>query len=208
VVAAAVLVSGCGLGGSSADGSPTVPHVSEMAVARNQAAQMVLTTGDLLGYTMRSDGAENFTDQLPPKRIPHYGAIKRMVRASWLASEHSIVISADGRLQLFSDANIFRSAVAAKRIWKLERVPVPGTRDRHFPAPADAPNRARLDYVNDGHRAGFELSWPQGRVIGLTIVFAHPTDRFDQVAVRRIASFLATAARAQSARIDNALAGT
>src|SRR4029077_14755163 len=47
VVAAAVLVYGCGLGGSSADGSPTVPHVSEISVARNQAAQMVLTTGYL-----------------------------------------------------------------------------------------------------------------------------------------------------------------
>jgi hypothetical protein len=202
-----VLVSGCGSAGASADNSPPLPHVSQVAVARNQAAQMVLTTGDLLGYTMRSDSPETFSDQLPPKRMPHYGKIKRMVRASWLASEHSIVISADGTVQLFSDANIFRSAVAAKRIWQLQGVRVPGTRERRYPAPADAPNGARLDYVNDGRRAGFELSWPQGRVVGLTIVFAHPTDRFSRAASRRIGSFLATAAQAQAQRIDHVLAG-
>lgn len=168
---------------------------------------MVLTTGDLMGYTMRSDNPETLGQQLPPRRTPRYGEIARMVRANWLASEHSIVISPDGKVQLLSDANIFRSAVAARRIWTLEGVRPPGTRERHYPAPAEAPNGARLDYVNDGHYAGFELSWPQGRVIGFTAVYARPADRFSRAASARIGAFLATAAQAQAQRIDHVLSG-
>jgi hypothetical protein len=207
MVGIAVLAPACGSAASSAHDAPPVPQVSQVAVARNQAAQMVLTTGDLMGYTMRSDSPETLSEQLPSRRTPHYGQIERMVRANWLASEHSIVISPNGKVQLFSDANIFRSAVAARRIWKLEGVRVPGTRERRYPAPAEAPNGARLDYMNDGHHAGFELSWPQGRVIGFTIVYARPADRFSRTAAARVGAFLATAAQAQAQRIDHVLSG-
>lgn len=131
---------------------------------------MVLTTGDLLGYTMLND-AETFN-------------------------------------ALLSDAKIFRSAVAARRVWKLEHASVPGTRNRHYSPPAGAPDGARFDYLNNGHRAGFELSWPQGRVIGRIVLPERPMDRFSPAARGRIASFLATAAQAQAQRIDHVLAGT
>ena len=112
------------------------------------------------------------------------------MKASWLASEHSDMVSADGRVQLLSDANLFRSEGAMRQVWKLDRTPIPGVRVKHYPPPAGSPAGARLLYSNDGTHAGFVLSWPQGRVIGLTLLFAHPTDTFTSVGIRRISSLL------------------
>jgi hypothetical protein len=85
-------------------------------------------------YSLRSDGAETLQDQLPSKGTRHYAVLRRLVGMSWIASEHSDVISADGRVQLLSDANLFKSAPAAQRIWKLEQTPPAGTHVRRLPA--------------------------------------------------------------------------
>jgi hypothetical protein len=44
-------------------------------------------------------------------------------------------------------------------------------------------------------------------VIGFTILFAHTTDKFTPLAVRRIGTFLAAAASAESRRIQNVESG-
>lgn len=164
---------------------------------------MVLTDGDLPGYSLNSTGSETLKDQLPPRRTPGYARIVRAVKASWLASEHSVVVSSDGRTQLFSDANLFRSESAMRQMWKLDATRIPGIRVKLYRPPAGSPAGSRLLYSNDGTHAGFELQWPQGRVIGLTLLFARPTDKFTPVGIRRISSLLSTAAAAQARRIAN-----
>jgi hypothetical protein len=164
---------------------------------------MVLTDGDLPGYSLHSTGSETLKDQLPPRRTPGYARIVRAVKASWLASEHSVVVSSDGRIQLFSDANLFRSESAMRQMWKLDATRIPGIRVKLYRPPAGSPAGSRLLYSNDGTHAGFELQWPQGRVIGLTLLFARPTDKFTPVGIRRISSLLSTAAAAQARRIAN-----
>lgn len=208
LAAVAVLAGGCG-GGAGA-GSPATqpaPKLSATEVAQDQALKMVLSDGDLPGYSLNSTGAETLKDQLPPKRTPGYAGIVRAVKASWLASEHSVVVSADGHVQLFSDANLFRSEAAMRRMWKLDRTPIPGVHVKYYRPPAGSPAGARLLYSNDGTRAGFELAWPQGRVIGLTLLFAHPTDKFTSLGIRRISSLLSAAAKAQARRIGSVEAG-
>lgn len=165
---------------------------------------MVLGDGDLSGYSLHSTGRETLKDQLPPKRTRGYAGIVRAVKASWLASEHSDMISTDGRVQLFSDANLFRSEAAMRRIWKLESIRTPGVHVKTYRRPIGSPAGSRLIYSNDGTHAGFELLWPQGRVIGVTLLFAHPTDRFTAAGVRTIATLLSTAATVQAQRIANA----
>jgi hypothetical protein len=143
---------------------------------------------------------------LPPKRTPRYALIKRVVSANWLASEHSDVISSDGKVQLLSDANLFKSAAAVRKVWKLEQTPIPGTVFRKLHVPAGAPNAALFVYVRQGTHAAFQIGWPQGRAIGYTILFAHGSDKFTAVGIQRIATLLANAANAQSQRVDDAAA--
>jgi hypothetical protein len=208
LAAVAMLAGGCGGGtGSGSPATQPAPKLSATDLAQDQVAKMVLSGGDLPGYSLHSTGAETFKDQLPPKRTPGYARIVRAVKASWLASEHSDMISADGRVQLLSDANLFRSEGAMRQMWKLDRTPIPGVHVKHYRPPAGSPAGARLLYSNDGTHAGFVLSWPQGRVIGLTLLFAHPTDTFTSVGVRRISSLLSAAARAQARRIADVEAG-
>jgi hypothetical protein len=204
--ALSLLCAGCG-SGSTGSASQPAPHLSAVALARDQVTNMVLTDGDLPGFSLHSTGAETLADQLPPKRTPRYGLMKRAVSASWLASEHSDVISADGRVQLISDANLFRSAGAAHHVWRLEQTPIPGTVFRRLRVPAGAPSGALFAYEREGTHAGFEIGWQQGRVIAYTILFAHPTDRFTAVGMRRIGTLLANAATAESRRIDGDAAG-
>jgi hypothetical protein len=209
LVAAAVvltaLVAACGSGSTSSASQPP-PHLSAVAVARDQVTNMVLTDGDLPGFSLHSTGAEKLKEQLPPKRARHYALMKRVVSANWLASEHSDVVSTDGKVQLISDANVFKSAAAVRQVWTLEQLPIPGTVFRKLRVPAGAPTGALFVYVREGPHAAFEIGWPQGRVIGYTILFAHPTDKFTAVGIKRIATLLANASTAQAQRIDRAAA--
>jgi hypothetical protein len=108
---------------------------------------------------------------------------------------------------LLSDANLFRSESAMRQVWGLERTPVPGIHTKSYRPSPGAPAGSRLVYTDDGKKAGFELTWPQGRVIGLTLIFAHPGEKFTPLNIRRISSFLAAAAKAQARRIANVEAG-
>jgi hypothetical protein len=172
-----------------------------VALGQDEVIKMVLGSGDLPGYNLQSTGAETFKDQLPPPGMPRFALAKRLIRANWVASEHSDVMSADGRVQLFSDANLFKNAAAAKRIWKLERIPAPKELMRTLKTPAGAPSGARLAYVRLGGHAAFEMGWTQGRVVGIVLLEAKPSDAFTRLAVRRISTFLATAAKAEGKRI-------
>lgn len=207
LVFVAAVAAGCGSSSSTPPSQPA-PKVSAALLAQDQVIKMVLADGDLSGFSVHSTGGETLKDQLPPKRTPGYAAIVRTVKASWVASEHSDMISSDGQVQLLSDANLFRSAAATRRIWKLERIRIPGVRVKEYRPPAGSPVGSRLVYSNDGSHAGFELSWPQGRVIGVTLLFARPTDRFTPLGIRRISTLLSTAATAQARRIADTEAGS
>jgi hypothetical protein len=198
----AALAAGCGAGSTTPATQPG-PKITPTQMAQDEVSQMVLADGDLPGYSLNSTGSETLQDQLPPRRTPGYKKILRTVKASWLASEHSIVVGADGNVAFISGANLFRSTSAMRRVWKIDALKIPGIRRKRYPAPAGSPPGSRLVYSNDGTQAAFQLTWPQGRVIGVTFIGARPNDRFGKLAVSRISSFLATAATAQARRIGD-----
>ena len=206
-IALPLLAAACG----SSSGSPTTPQQVQLTAAQraqDKVLAMVLNDGDIPGFALQSDGAEELKDQLPKKGTPHYAVAKRLVRANWLASEHSIVIrSADGNAAIVSDANLFKSTEAAARIWELENYANPGIRIRRLPMPAGAPVGARYAYETNGKRAGFQLVWRRGSVIAYIFIGAHPGETFSRVALTRIAGFISTAARAQDHRIASVQAG-
>jgi hypothetical protein len=172
-------------------------------MAQDEVSDMVLADGDLPGYSLNSTGRETLQDQLPPRRTPGYKKIARIVKASWLASEHSIVVGADGHIAFISTANLFRSESAMRRVWKMERVKVPGLRTKRYRTPAGSPPGSRLVYTNDGSRVEFRLTWPQGRAIGAALLYGRPSDKLTPLGISRISSFLATAATAQARRIGD-----
>jgi hypothetical protein len=202
LVALAALAAGCGSASSTPATQPG-PKVSATQMAQDEVTDMVLADGDLPGYSLNSTGSETLQDQLPPRRTPGYKKIVRAVKASWLASEHSIVVGADGRVAFISTANLFRSESAMRRVWRMERVKIPGIRTKSYATPAGSPPGSRLVYTNDGSRIEFRLTWPQGRVIGAALIFGRPSDKLNPLAIRRISSFLATAATAQARRIGD-----
>jgi len=203
LAALAALAAGCG-SSSTTPASQPAPKVSATQLAQDEVTKMVLGTGDLPGYSLNSTGGEKLQDQLPPKRTPGYAAMVRTVKSNWLASEHSVVVSQDGRVLLFSDANLFRSESAMREVWKLERKPIPGIHTKDYRPSPGAPAGSRLVWTDDGKKAGFELTWPQGQVIGLTLIFGHPGEKFTPLNIRRISSFLSAAAKAQARLIANA----
>jgi hypothetical protein len=131
-----VVLAACGSGTNSTATQPAAPKVSPVKVARDQVTNMVLNTGDLPGFTLQSDGPETLKDQLPPKGMPHFAATTGTVRANWLASEHSIVISADGRVPVISDANLFKSVTARHADLATRAASAAG---HATPTPPDAP---------------------------------------------------------------------
>jgi hypothetical protein len=202
LAALVALAAGCGTGSTSPATQPG-PKVTATQMAQDEVSEMVLADGDLPGYSLNSTGSETLQDQLPPRRTPGYKKIARTVKASWLASEHSIVVGADGHIAFISTANLFRSESAMRRVWKMERVKVPGIRTTRYRTPAGSPPGSRLVSSNDGSRVEFRLTWPQGRVIGAALLFGRPSDRPTPLGMSRISSFLATAATAQARRIGD-----
>jgi hypothetical protein len=197
-----VVLAACGSGKTSTATQPA-PRLSPVDVARDQVNNMVLNTGDLPGFTLHSEGRETLKDQLPPKGFPHLATLTRMVRANWLASEHSVVISADGRVPLLSDANLFKSVSVAKRISQLEELPPPGTRIRPLPSPRGLPPGARFFFLSDGRHGLVEMNWSEGRVVAYVALGAHPDQKFTAIGMRRIAALLAAATRAEARRVQN-----
>ena len=198
-----VVLAACGSGTNSTATQPAAPKLSPVKVARDQVTNMVLNTGDLPGFTLQSDGPETLKDQLPPKGMPHFAATTGTVRANWLASEHSIVISADGRVPVISDANLFKSVTAATRIWQLEQLPPPGTRLRRLPKPPGLPQGSEFFFLSDGQHGEVRVDWREGNVIAYVALGAHPNQKFSRIGMRRIATFLATAARAEARRVQS-----
>jgi hypothetical protein len=203
LAALAALAAGCGAGSSSTTTAQPGPKITAKQRAQDEVTAMVLADGDLPGYSLNSTGSETLQDQLPPRRTPGYKKIVQTVKASWLASEHSIVVGADGHIAFISTANLFRSESAMRQVWKLERVKVPGTKTKRYRTPAGSPPGSRLVYTNDGQRVVFRLTWPQGRAIGAALIFGRPSDKITPLGVSRISSFLAMAATAQARRIGD-----
>jgi hypothetical protein len=198
--AIALLAAACGSSSAPAASSDQ-PHLSPVAIGQDKVARMVLADGDLPGYRLQSTGGETIKDQLPPANLPQAALARRLVRANWIASEHSVLTASGARVLIFSDANLFRSAAAAHRIWDIELHKVPGTITRFLRVPAGSPAGAVFAYERQGTHAGFQFGWRQGPVIGFTILFVSPKSTFSPLGQRRIGALLAKAAQAQAQRI-------
>jgi hypothetical protein len=194
----ALLASACG---SSASSASSQPQLSSVAVVRDKVTQMVLQGGDLTGFDLQSAGDETLKDQLPPAQLPQAALAARLVRANWIASAHSLLVSADHRTIVFSDSNLFRSAAVASRLWILENGNLPGQVIRRLAVPAGAPAGARFTYVRKGAHAGFQIAWQQGPVVGFAIIFVSPKAHISRLTEQRFAGVLGRAAHAQALRI-------
>jgi hypothetical protein len=194
----ALAAAACGSSGSSASSRP---QLSPVVVGKDKVTQMVLQDGDLPGYDLQSTGGETLKDQLPPPKLPQAAVAAQLVRANWIASEHSVLVSADHRTIIFSDANLFRAAPAARRLWALELAKVPGAVTRRLRVPTGAPAGSRLTYERQGAHAGFQIAWRQGPVVGLAIIFVSPKAQISGLTERRFAAVLGKAAHAQAQRI-------
>ena len=196
----ALLAAACGSSSAPAASSDQ-PHLSPVAIGQDQVTRMVLADGDVPGYRLQSTGGETIKDQLPPANLPQAALARKLVRANWIASEHSVLAANSARVLIFSDANLFRSASAAHRIWDIELHKVPGSVTRFLKVPAGSPAGAVFAYERQGTHAGFQFGWRQGPVIGFTILFVSPKATFSPLGQRRIGALLAKAARAQAQRI-------
>ena len=177
------------------------PQLTAAQTAQNHANEMVLNAGSLPGYTLRSHTSEKLQDQLPPKRQHGNTVVRRLVRATWLASEHSFIASPDGKLLVFSNANLFTSSAAAARIFGLEVTPARDPRFKFFRRPAGAPAGSRLVFARGAKLSVFQLGWSQGPVMAFIRIYGHPKERFTPVEEHRIGAFLATAGNAMAHRI-------
>jgi len=167
---------------------------------------MVLADGDLPGYHVQSTGAEVLADQLPPPHAPQGAREKRLITADWVASAHStLVASAKADPAVFSDANLFRSAAALRRIWVLENARVPGIQRRDFAPPPGAPDGAEYEHIVDSGGAAYEISWTEGPALGIVVVTVSPQAHLSAAALARIAATLGQAAKAESIRIAAAV---
>jgi hypothetical protein len=194
----ALLAAACG---SSASSASSQPQLSPVAVGRDKVTQMVLQGGDLTGFDLQSTGDETLKDQLPPPKLPQAALAARLVRANWIASAHSLLVSADHRTIVFSDANLFKSPAVAGRLWALEFGKLPGAVTRNLAVPADAPAGARFVYERKGTRAAFQLAWRQGPVVGLGIIIVPAKAHISRLTELRFAGVLGRAAHAQALRI-------
>lgn len=194
-----VLVTACGSSGSAGSGHGSV-------TGQERVDRMVLTDGDLPGYHLQSTGAETLSDQLPPPRAPQAALVRRLVAANWVASEHStLAASAKADPPVFSDANLFKSVAALRRIWVLESAPVPGVQRHELAPPAGAPDGAFYAYFVGAGGASFQLSWPEGPAFGIVVVQVSSRGHLSARARARIATTLGRAASAESVRIAAAV---
>jgi hypothetical protein len=208
LAAATLAASACGSAAKSGGSAPAPTrahspalHLTGLQIAQRHVAGMVLAAGSLPGYTLHSQGAETLKEQMPPKGTRHAAEIRRLVKATWLASAHSFTLAPDGKLYVFSDANLFRSSAAAVRMDRLEQRRWPRQHVRFLPAPAGAPAGAHLAFVRNAKVSAFTLAWTQGPVIAYVRIYGKAHETFTHVGERRIAAFLTIAANAQAARI-------
>jgi hypothetical protein len=208
LAAATLAASACGSVAKSGGSAPASTrahtpalHLTGLQIAQRHVAGMVLAAGSLPGYTLHSKGAETLKEQLPPKGAEHAAETTRLVTATWLASAHSFILAPDGKLYVFSDANLFRSSAAAVRVNQLEQRLSPRRHVRLLPAPGGAPAGAHLAFVRNAKVSAFTLAWTQGPVIAYVRIYGRAHETFTRVGERRIAAFLTIAANAQAARI-------
>lgn len=197
---AAILCGCASSGGGSSARTAAGPD------AQRRVARMVLGNGELPGYVVETAGGERLKAQLAPRRMPRAALADRLIRASWLASEHSLLITPGGsRPTIFSDANLFRDAGAAARIWALEQAPVPGIAVQRLTAPAGAPPGASYGELRRGTRSEFEIAWHEGPVIALDVIAVASSPAPPPRVVAAIGAILGRAAHTQDGRIVRAL---
>jgi hypothetical protein len=167
---------------------------------------MVLANGSLPGYVVESDGTERLKAQLVPRGTAGATVANHLIRESWLASAHSLLVSPGGaRPTVFSDANLFRSGAVVARIWPLERGASPGVSVDRLPLPNGAPPGADYAELRKGANLEFEIAWRHGPVIGLDIVGVAASPAPPLRLQADIATLLGRAAHVQDGRITRAL---
>jgi hypothetical protein len=197
-----VLATACG--GSPGSAGSTARRA--LVTGQQQVDRMVLADGDLPGYHVQSVGAEALSDQLPPPRAPQAALVARLVTANWVASEHSTLVGpAKAAPTVFSDANLFKSASALRRIWVLESGRVPGIQRHDLAVPPGAPEDALYAYFVGAGGASYQLSWPEGPAFGIVVVRVSARAHLSARARAKIASTLGRAARVESVRIAGAV---
>ena len=206
IVAIALLASACGSAASADGGSSPATSTSKPKVHLRPAQmvdRMVLHSGDLLNFVVRSKRVEALKDQLSPASDPSAAVVNRLTRTGWLASENS-VIAANPSFPLVSDVNLFRSVALTKRLWAADNRPGPG-RSYVSAAPAGSPAGAVYLTISTGKYVMFRLGWRQDRVIGQVFMFFHKGPAISPAHRAEIASLLSRAAAAESGRIAAAL---
>jgi hypothetical protein len=198
----AVLACGCASGGGSSSTAPRTPSPDD----QRRVDRMVLGNGSLPGYVVESDGAERLKAQLLPHGSANAAIANRTIRASWAASAHALLTSAaDAGPPVFSDANLFRTAADAGRVWSLENGKQPGVTVDPLPVPPGAPPRVSYEELLNGAKVEFEIGWQQGPVIAFDVVGLAASPPPPARVRAQIGAALARAARAQQARITHAL---
>jgi hypothetical protein len=202
LVVLAVLACSCGSSGGAGASAQHAPSPD----AQRRVARMVLGNGELPGYIVQTGGPERLNAQLVPHAMPRAALADRLIRASWLASEHSLLITPGGaRPTVLSDANLFRNAAVAARVWSLEQAPVPGIAVHSLPVPVGAPPGASYGELRRGTHAEFEIAWRQGPVIALDVIAVASSPAPPPSVVAGIGAILGRAAQVQQGRIARAL---
>jgi hypothetical protein len=219
-LAAVVFLAGCGSASSTsttrsmpaARSSHVEPTATKTAVetAKQQVLRMILTTGDLGAFKLQSRGGETLKEQLPPKAERGYGALTRLVKETWLASEHSVVVYGGAHIQ--SNVNLFKSSAAVAAIFTLERhpgrhlLPVP----RWFPTPVGAPPGADFTLWRNRRArvAIFQLGWQDSATMDFERAYITFPAKFTAAQIKAVGRSLALAAQAQSARIHRVVTAT
>jgi hypothetical protein len=208
-LAAVAFLAACGSASSTSRSTPAArsSHIqraaTKNATAKRQVLRMILTTGDLGAFKLQSRGGETLKEQMPLKAQRGYALLTRLVKANWLASEHSVVVSGGAHIQ--SNVNLFKSSAAAGAIWDLNRHP-----GRHlqavpqwFPMPVGAPPGADFTLWRNRRArvAVFQLGWQDGATMDFERAYITFPAKFTAAQVKEVGRSLALAARAQSARI-------
>jgi hypothetical protein len=202
LVVLGLLACGCATSGGAGSTAQHTPSPD----AQRRVARMVLGNGELPGYIVQTGGPERLNAQLVPHAMPRAALADRLIRASWLASEHSLLVTPGGaRPAVFSDANLFRSTAVAGRVWSLEQAPVPGIAVHSLPVPAGAPPGASYGELRKGTRSEFEIAWRQGPVIALDVIAVASSPAPPPSVVAGIGAILGRAAQVQQGRIARAL---
>lgn len=178
----------------------TLPGSQARVTPSESVQQMVLQSGDVSAYELQDQGGEKLREQFPSAGTPHRKAVVALVRKNWLASRHSVLLDQSNNYRVLSDVNLFKTAAAAHKIWKLEIQKKGVTR---LQVPTGAPPKSVLFAWVDGGDLQYWLGWQRDRVIAY-VALSSDSGTTDAPSATAIQS-LNLAAHALDAKVRGAL---